>query len=513
MGTIDTILTERVWSQQQQDIYSDFRSGTSNVVVVARAGVGKTTTAIEGIRYAPEPRILMTAFNNKTADDLNKKLAESGNIRATAKTTHALGFSIVRKFRSRLKVDNDNRADNLTNAVCGNGAPDTIKRLVTKLHTQGRENAPHATKVGELTVLAIKFECEPDEQWSNQGFDLDYVETKALAAMAMAANVQSGESIDYSDMIFLPVRNGWMSPQYDLVVIDEAQDLTLTQLEIAQGVVTKQGRIFVIGDDRQAIYAFRGADSESLGRLKTELEAKELKLTTTYRCAKAIVREAQKLVPDFEAGENNPEGEVLYLQMEKLVNDAAAGNFILSRTNAPLVSIAMKLLRMGKRTRILGKDIGAGLKSLIRRFKGRSVPDLLAKITTWEAREIARISVQLVNVTNGRAKSLQAKMEGISDQASMLTSLADGARNVDEVTDRIDSLFTDDGKGDAGVITCSSVHKAKGLEADKVFVLADTLKSYSQEELNIHYVAITRAKETLVYVSDTSVEPVEEAVA
>lgn len=519
-----------IWSEYQQAIFDEFRSGTGNFVVKAYAGVGKTTTAIEGIRHAPEQRILLTAFNNKNAVALSRKLSESGNPRAEAKTAHALGFSIVRQYRDRLIVEKKenagDRAAALTLAVCGLAAPDPILRLVTKLHTQGRENAPHATTVGDLTALAIKFECEPDDQWTRCrtcgraeddhdefglpigrvpdhayfGFNLEYVETKALAAMTLAATVQSGGTIDFADMIFLPVRNGWIAPQYDLGVIDEAQDFTLTQLEIAQGVC--RGRIAIIGDRNQAIYAFRGADSESIDRLKNELHAKEFKLPTTYRCGKAIVREAQRYVPDFEAGADNPEGEVLYLDLDKLTADAGPSNFILSRTNAPLVSIAMKLLRLGKRTRIAGRDIGTGLKTLIRKFRARSVPDLLAKISAWEKRDVARTTIQLNVATNGRKRTLQAKIDGIIDQAEMLSSLADGARNVEEVIDRVDALFTDDGLGDAGIITCSSVHKAKGMEADKVYVLTDTLRDHNQEERNIAYVAITRAKNTLVYVSD-----------
>lgn len=496
-----TTTATRTWSSQQIDIFEWFANHTEganpNRIVRARAGTGKTTTIIEAVRHAPEQNILLCAFNRKIAQELTVRLQDT-NPKAQAKTLHALGYECVRRFRDRLTISND-RADALTAKVCGNKAPDTITRLVSKLHTLGRENAPHATKVGELTSLAIAFECEPDEYWVEQGFDLTYIETKALEAMELASNVQSGEMIDFSDQIFLPVRNGWLSKTYDLVVVDEAQDMTVTQLEIAQGVC--KGRICIVGDNMQAIYGFRGADSESLDRLKTELKAEESGLTRTYRCGKAIVAEAQQYVPDFEAGENNPEGEILHLEMDKLVTEAQASDFILSRVNAPLVSIAMKLLRSGKRTRIAGRDIGAGLKSLVRKLKGRSVPDMLSKISAWEMREVTRLRAQLTNAKNGKAKAIQSKMDAIADQADMLTSLADGARNVDEIINRIDGLFTDDGLGDAGVITCSSVHKSKGLEADRVFILKDTLRSHSQEELNICYVAITRAKSTLVYVS------------
>jgi superfamily I DNA/RNA helicase len=151
----------------------------------------------------------------------------------------------------------------------------------------------------------------------------------------------------------------------------------------------------------------------------------------------------------------------------------------------------MSLLKAGKRTRIAGRDIGGGLKTLVRKFKARSVPEFLTRVSAWEEREVKRLVA---------AKRDESKIEAIHDQASMLCSLSEEAKNVDEITTRIDALFTDDGLGDKGLVMCSSVHRAKGREASRVFVLRDTLRTGSVEEDNISYVAITRAKLSLVYV-------------
>ena len=305
-------------------------------------------------------------------------------------------------------------------------------------------------------------------------------------------------------MLFLPVRNGWLQGQYNLVIIDESQDMSNSQLEIAQGVSIKGGRICLVGDDRQAIYGFRGADSGSLDRLKRELGAAELGLTRTYRCAKSIVRLAAELVPDFEAGEFNPEGEILNIFSHELIETAGPGNFILSRVNAPLAGIAMKLLRAGKRTQIAGRDIGKGLVILVRKLRGTSIPNFLRKTEAWETRETYRLQTLLDKAINGRKATLQAKMEAIHDSAEMMISLAEGAKSITEITDRIENLFTDDGLGITGMITCSSIHRAKGLESDKVFILEDTLRSHSIEEINLRYVAISRSKTSLVWVSEKS---------
>lgn len=484
-------MSSKTWSRQQEEIFKWFECEHGHLVVRARAGTGKTTTIIEGVNRAPDAKILLCAFNKRIAEELTARLS---NPKAEAKTLHSVGFTAVRRFWEGIRIaPGDERASSLTEQVCGSRVPDAIKRLVTKLHTKGREIAPHAKKMGDLTSIAIEFECEPDEAWSYE-FSAEFVESKALEAMELAARVKPASGIDFADMIFLPVRNRWLRKFYDLVVVDEAQDMTVAQLEIAQGVC--KGRICVVGDDRQAIYAFRGADSNSLDRLKSELNAQELGLTTTYRCGQKIVKFAASLVPDFEAGSENPEGIIRGLKAELLVEAALPGDFVLSRTNAPLVSVAMKLLRSGKRTKIAGRDIGAGLKNLIRKLsKGRaanSIPELLAKISIWETKEVERLK---------RANRL-TRIEGIHDQAETLILLAEGASSVRAVEERIDALFSDDGLGQAGLVTCSSVHRAKGLEAPRVYVLWDTMRDRSTEELNIQYVAITRAKAELVIVKE-----------
>ncbi len=495
-----------MWSVQQANIFAWFAktemADEPNLIVRARAGTGKTTTIVEGINRAPEAKILLCAFNKKNAIDLQASIT---NPNAEAKTTHSLGFGFVLR-NWRVKADfGMGRAETLADAVCGNRCPDPVKTLVAKLHTKGREICPFARTLGDLTALQLKFELEPDEEFAAQGFDSEYVEARAIEAMELAASVKPVDGIiDGADMLFLPVRNGWMTKQFDLVVGDEAQDMTLTQLALLKGVC--RGRLCFVGDDRQAMYDFRGAASDALDRLKDELNAAELGLTTTYRCGQVIVELAKTLVSDFQCGPQNPVGEILELPMEKLRGEATNGDFILSRTNAPLVGVAMKLLRDGKRARVAGRDIGKGLIVIVRKLaKGRaanSVPMFIDKVINWQERESARLQPML---NNKKTKSIgEAKIEMVRDQADMLISLAEGALSVKDIENRIDSLFTDDGLGSKGVITCSSVHRSKGLEADRVFVLRDTLRSNNQEELNIQYVAITRARLTLVWVNKDS---------
>jgi superfamily I DNA/RNA helicase len=501
-------MAQIVWSPQQEKIFEWFEKGklavngcSQHLTVEARAGTGKTTSLIEGVLRAPERRILICAFSKIIQLELQKRIPPNRyNIKA--QTLHGLGLSLIRKFRSDIGIDfGSARADDLTDKVCAVTVPDAVKKLISKLMTKGREIAPHARELGDLSEAVITYDCEPEEEWQATGYTNDFVEQKALDAMELASHVENGTVIDGSDMIFLPVRNKWLRPMFDLVVVDEAQDMTSAQLEIAQGVTEGGGRMCLIGDSRQAIFGFRGADSDSLSRLHNELKAQRLYLTVTRRCGKAIVDRAKILVPDFEAHEENKDGEIIILGPGELVPTAGPGDFVLSRTNAPLVSTALQLLKVGKRTRIAGRDISKGLIALVKKLRPTSVPDFERKLNTWKEKKLAKLISDLSIADKRKEAAINSKIEAIHDQVDMLIHITEGAKNVNEILLKIEGLFQDDGMGADSVITCSSVHRAKGLEAKRVFILTDTLRNYSIEEQNIEYVAVTRAKETLFLVS------------
>jgi superfamily I DNA/RNA helicase len=88
-------------------------------------------------------------------------------------------------------------------------------------------------------------------------------------------------------------------------MVDEAQDLSPLRQMFAYAMAGPRGRLVFVGDDRQAIYGFSGADTDSLTKIEQHLQAKRLYLTSTFRCGKAIVAKAKELVPDYEAAESN----------------------------------------------------------------------------------------------------------------------------------------------------------------------------------------------------------------
>lgn len=505
----------KTWSEQQNSIFKWFAGGSGNLVVRARAGTGKTTTICEGINHAPEQSIMLAAFNVRIAKELNTKLR---NPYAEAKTLHSIGFSFVRSVWPGVKTDNDRGWKLAATAlreltVGGRDAPNGVIQLVAKLATLGKEVVPFAKKhpvaaskacpdgvKGDLTDLQWEFDLLPEDEVAGM-YSPETIEIAALKAMEMAAQKDPDNCIDFSDMIYLPLRNGWVRGKWNLVCIDEAQDMNASQLMLALGACKKGGRVAIIGDDRQAIYGFRGADSGAIDRMKVSLKAEELGLTTTYRCPKLVVELAQRIVPDFHAAPSAPQGTITNIPDSLVPHHVKPGDFVLSRTNAPLVKTCLAILRSNIRAKIEGRDIGKGLANLVKKLKPKSIPHFLDRLRTWEADQIAR-----VRASTKKESARETKMEQIHDQAETLAYLAEGMKGVPELEQRIYELF-DDAAG-TPVVVCSTVHRAKGLESNRVFILRDTLRSRfgqsapgpGSEEKNIEYVAITRSKSELIWV-------------
>ena len=112
--------------------------------------------------------------------------------------------------------------------------------------------------------------------------------------------------------------------------------------------------------------------------------------------------------------------------------------------------------------RIEGKEVGKQLLAMVRKLKARSVPDFLARVQRWEDKQVNRLK---------GLRDTEAKRAAIRDQRETLVAVAEGCANVMEIETRIKSLFQDSDESPRPAVVLSSVHKAKGLEWDRVFVL------------------------------------------
>lgn len=489
------------WSEEQNAIFAWFKSGKGSLVVQARAGTGKTTTIKEAFTHAPEQNMIYCVFNKKNQREAEEKITDP---RVEVRTLHSLGFMFIKQVWDNAQPDDYAEINRLEKVY--HDIPSEVGTQVVKLIEFAKNTFVGIPSVSDLMSIADErgIYAGGFEEEENGGWTVSRLAEVALRSMQLALQKPADGKISFSDMVWLPVAQNWVRSTFDLVVVDEAQDQSAPQLAMVRKACKVGGRICVVGDDRQAIYGFRGAASDGMGMMKEALNAATLGLTTTYRCPKAVVKMAAEIVPDYKAADSAPEGVIEYLGYDEAIVGMEVGNAVLSRLNAPLMGVCLALLRKGVSARIEGRDIGKQLVGIVKKLRAKSVPDFLRRLKAWEEKQCKR--------TEASGKNVTAKTEAVRDQADTLIAVAEGCANVSEIESRLLSLFQDSDKSSKPAVVCSSVHKAKGLEWNKVYLLKSTFNrkmgnrkqtpAEAQEEKNIYYVALTRAKNHLVLISE-----------
>ena len=324
-----------------------------------------------------------------------------------------------------------------------------------------------------------------------------------VAIDALKRNNAQTEIIDYDDMIYMPLIHKVRFWQSDNVFVDEAQD-TNGARALVRALVKKGGRVIAVGDRHQAIYGFTGADADSLDLIKADFNAIELPLSITYRCPKQVVGFARQWVSHIEAAGTAPEGTVRSVNLAGFLgrgDDLSSPDAVLCRNTKPLVELFFALLRINVPCKVLGKDLGTGLIKLATRWDSvKTLPALRDKLGDYKEREIAK----------ALAKKKESRAQWIDDQVETLIVIINrcremGGTSVQFVVEWIEDLFADQARG---VLTLSTIHKAKGREWQRVFSLdrAGTCPSkyarqeWQQEQEILQYVAATRAMSELVEV-------------
>lgn len=501
-SAVELVKTVRVWSPEQGAIFAWFAGGEGSLVIQARAGTGKTTTIKHAFTFAVEGRILYAVFNKKNQNEAARTIDDP---RVDIKTLHSLGFYFIKQVWSNVKPDDQVEVDRII-AVMGKGVPAEVLTQVKKLVGFAKNMIVNPT-VEDLIELADDRDIAvagAGESEAVGNWDTEVLAEAAFKVLALSRTPDAAGRISFNDMVWLPVAMGWVRPTYELVVVDEAQDMNLPQLLMAKGACIEGGRICVVGDDRQAIYGFRGAATDGMKMMTETLNASTLPLTVTYRCPKAVVALAAQIVPDYRAADTAPEGSVTEMSEFDLSASVKVGDAILSRSNAPLMPHCLALIRKGVPARIEGKDIGKALTDIVRKQKAKSVPEFLEKLGKWSRKQITRAQ---------KTKSAESKTAEINDQYDTLVAVSEDAQSVSDIERRLNAIFADSETDRRPAVVLSSVHKAKGLEWNRVFLLAETFRTpktdglsdaaveaRQREEANIYYVALTRAKASLVRV-------------
>lgn len=509
-----------------------------HLIVEARAGTGKTTTLIEGLKIlkggtstlVPSPQqaliweamklshaarsVCFVAFNNAIVAELQNRVPPG----CDTKTMHRLGNQAVKKHFELDGKELELNRNRVQEIIC-NLEDTTIEmmRLYKPVILKSTIQLVGLCKMNLVHPWDDKFTSRLEDLVDFYDVDVSEIrdDVYRLTGDVLERCKEVTTDIDFNDMPWLPVALNLPVFKYDLLLVDEAQDLN----RCSQALAKMAGhRLILCGDPKQAIYGFAGADSQSLSRMARELSCQcnppcssrmdyscdrtcqILPLTVTRRCGKAIVAEARKLCPDFEAFPTNPEGKVLTMSVNTYHDKVEDHDMVICRTNAPLISQCFRFIRLGRVAKIRGKDVGEQLTGMIKKSKATTSKDFMDWLLDWRAHEEDKLK------DDGGKKPSESKLEAIADRCECLTFIATEVGTTREMIAKIESLFSDDDNRPG--IRLSSIHRSKGLEAKRVFFLKhkqtvrrDRMQPWEQEqEDNLEYVGRTRAIEELIYV-------------
>jgi DNA helicase-2/ATP-dependent DNA helicase PcrA len=262
------------------------------VLCVAPAGSGKTTTLVARIAWLVDrgtdpATIAALTFNRRAAEELKGRLGAAleplgvapGGVRV--RTFHALGREILRD--AGVTVDRlVDRADLLREIVPGLSTP-TLARLDTA-----------------FSRLKLDLRADPA---SAAGDPAAGPVVQAWIAYEQALADRGG--LDFDDLVRCALEHLERSPGLldrwrtacTHLLVDEAQDLDRSQLDLALLLSAPHNRIFLVGDDDQSIYGWRLADVRRVLGLASSLPGlRRVDLVTNYRCPRPVVERAVRLI-------------------------------------------------------------------------------------------------------------------------------------------------------------------------------------------------------------------------
>ena len=495
-------------SQYQKAIFDYIQHEKGNLVVEAAAGSGKTYTLVKALSLIPQDkRVLMTAFNKDIVKELTKKVKEFPNVEV--RTLHGLGMILTTRG---LRIGGMKPEGYKYTQLIYNHWQDLTKTNINKLSRNARKSFVENTKKlvdfgrfylattrSEMIELMIKYDipCVADE--------VD------VALKVMAIGGKNLDSIDYTDMIWMPhiYDLHLQECEYDFIMVDECQDLNVAERNLVLRCLKEGGRLIAVGDSNQCIYGFSGSDPDSFRAIQSIPNTVSMPLSISYRCPESVVKFAQNLVPSIEAKQGAEEGVILDCVS---LDDVHDGDMVLCRNNAPLLQVYCKLLEQGKRAYIRGSDVGKNLQNIVIGTHKDYLHTNLKRdgvfIRLYEDLFNSRKAImERYGISQEDAmkhETIQAKL----DMIRALEVLGTDLTTTEELTKKIEDIFPKNDKGEG--IMLSTVHKAKGLEADNVFIAcASLMPSKSaldewqvQQERNLMYVAYTRAKKVLGFLNE-----------
>ena len=475
-------IAERIQAAKQKEKVGSF-------AVDAKAGSGKTTTTVACVDVMPQ-RSAMVAFNKSIADELERRL----NGRFPASTFHSLGLRQLRERLPKVRPDSHKIArickDDLKYGYGYHPYADVIEHMLT--NGVGIEDLKEIFDK-DLIVKAVGY----SEAILPKNMEMDQFVDRVQHVMNIMFDDQ--QRISFPEMLWLPLRlqkeNKWHMQEYSYLFIDEAQDVSPIRWMLAKAV--SKYRV-PIGDPFQSIYGFAGAMTGAFQKMIEDDQMDVLTLSTSWRCSKAVIAEAQRLIGTcIFASPDAKEGAVRTLHADMVLDmihdwerENQESHVICCRTNSPLFKVAMRWIKQGKPFE-LRNDMADRLLKLVKKLAdgAKTKIGFEQNLLEWKEDQEEQFA------------DVKGILNRIKEQFECIMTVLQNSEDIPDVILNFEYIIN----SKSGPIL-STIHKTKGLEFDHVYLLRPDLlpapwvdeadEESMQQEKNLEYVAVTRAKDT-----------------
>lgn len=521
----------------EQERWIDAMLGHKTIVIgECDAGTGKSSTARQlAARTKPqgyETVGIIVAFGKRASMEMAAELPPHW----ASSTVHSVGYEAC---AAEYGINDVNEAKTYQILCAEYGKPSSERPKIEGDATTGEGQSQRqlysiVEKLVQLCkAMALTEHTAPDaviEQWARK-YNVDigqeparaYTMTREVLKISRTEQGIHRYGINFDDQPWLPVANNLKVAQYQYVVGDEWQDSSISRMRLAVKMVKSGGTFGFLGDSGQAIFGFTFADTTSMetsAQLAIELlhrTVEKFPMTINWRCPSVPLDLVRLIHPSIQARPNAPRGSVHILEYEDAIYDAArVGDLILCRVNADLIRTAYKFIQRGIPAVVLGRDIAKKLRDIIARFafddkKGYvSSHVFINRLNEWYTGTIEEIEKKNLRNTEAALQIVDDDYKSILFLAGVelgpdeVTIIKIGARTVQDILNKLNEMFgeeTDKNYNPKRVITLSTVHKMKGGQCARVFILNAAAyhphpmaaSEWEQvQEMCILYVALTR---------------------
>jgi F-box protein, helicase, 18 len=453
------------------------QSRARRLVVQAGAGAAKTTTVCAYARQRPQARVLYLAFNKAIQLEASSKMPPN----VTCRTTHSIAW------RKAVELFGQRAAQRV-----GNTYPSSVARMLgcnplaatAALQAIQRWCGSLDDRLGEVHL--------PQEIAARVEDPGAMVELARMVWLKMVERDESEVRLPHDGYLKLFQMDRPVLKGYDVIAVDEAQDLNPCTFDIVQ---RQRASVVMVGDAAQAIYSFRGA----INAMALFDADERLPLTKSFRFGRGVAALANALLSQFKVEFNQPLVGAGQPQQTKLSVDTRKAFAVIARTNAVVFEEAVNFLALGRRYHFVGGSEGYKLEKILDVYhlsigeRGLVRDAYLRSFASFE--ELASLAEEaedpelkhLVRVVLNYEHEIPALIDEINARHVVMPKEAWAA---------FDGVFF------------STAHKSKGLEFDQVWLADDFMRFFEegrelnveevvQEEVNILYVALTRARTAL----------------